>query len=61
MTNYVASDPVNGVQTVFDATTPWGGAVLRWDAKNVQFWIDRLLGVEEGPIVGAGGPGVATP
>jgi len=61
MTNYLASDPVNGVQTVFDATTPYGGAVLRWDVDNVQYWIDRLLGVEEEPLVGAEGAGSRTP
>jgi polyisoprenyl-teichoic acid--peptidoglycan teichoic acid transferase len=41
---YSLGDPVNGVPTVSDWTSPSGAQVLLWDAGNVQHWVNQALG-----------------
>ena len=43
-------DPVGGVETVHDETTPAGASVLTWNADNVQYWFDRLLRTRADPV-----------
>ncbi|MCK9518735.1 MAG: LCP family protein, partial [Dehalococcoidia bacterium] len=40
---YSLGDEVNGVQTLYAATTPSGAAVLEWDRDNVRYWISQAF------------------
>lgn len=40
---YSVADPVDGVDTVYDATTPTGAAVLGYDRDNVAYWLNKAF------------------
>jgi polyisoprenyl-teichoic acid--peptidoglycan teichoic acid transferase len=41
--SYSVGDPVDGIPTVQDWTTPGGGAVLLWDRENVMYWVNQAF------------------
>jgi LCP family protein required for cell wall assembly len=44
VTMYSAGDPVAGIPTVADYTTPGGAAVLTWRPDNMRYWFEVTVG-----------------
>lgn len=43
MKTYSLGDDVNGVPTMINFTTESGAAVLKWNAENVQYWLNQVF------------------